>query len=130
METGIATQRTVQKQTNLTKVLKVLANPDALDLFIRSEMGVTNADIGNSLSRKRFYCRIEQLKDRYLIHKVNGEYRLTTFGKHVLSIVKQLNSIDRRKCKLIDVAKASGEYTDSEIQELEVRFPYADSEMN
>jgi hypothetical protein len=63
------------------------------------------------LTRKQFYSRLHALIIYNLVNKVNGKYRLTSFGKVVFDwhlVLMQAISEEYWKLKALDVLDSSG----------------------
>ncbi len=70
----------------LTTLLRLLSNPDALKILYRAETGIKNSTYAREelgLTQKKYYSRLKELTDTGLVKKKGGVYRQTALGKMV-----------------------------------------------
>jgi len=72
------------------------------------------------LSKKQFYITISRLSNQGIVKRINGEYRLTSFGKLILNSLNLVEDTIKiyYKTMAIDAIQASRKCTRDEILEL------------
>lgn len=106
----------MKKESSINNVYKALSNENSMRLFTsiaNSNNGTQISMTDFTLSRRRYYDRINDLRSAGLIFKLKGKYNVTSFGKVIFSLVKMLDKAAQEHWKLqaIDVmysAKAKG----------------------
>jgi len=107
-----------------SKLLKVLASPDALMLFSLATVGIEADTIAYSkigLTRKRYYTRLKLLKNAGLIQKKGRLYYQTTMGSflHENCVNPVIHaSMKRKQMGMIDVLKRAGNFSEEDLQQI------------
>ena len=112
-------------------VLRCIADERCGDILTIIHESKTLSIANLKLTRKQYYSRLHNLITCGLVHKRNGRYQLTSFGKFVFDWhlrLKQVISDEYWKLVAIDIISSSGvpesermRLTDSLIQNEEVR---------
>ena len=112
-------------------VLRCIADERCGDILTIIHESKTLSVTNLKLTRKQYYSRLHNLITCGLVHKRNGRYQLTSFGKFVFDWhlrLKEVISDEYWKLAAIDVISSSGvpesermRLTDSLIQNEEVR---------
>ncbi len=109
----------------VSKVLKILANHDALAIFCMSKDGIeadtsTHSRIG--FTKKQYYTRLMQLKRVHLIEKKENLYYQTTMGsflyQNCLNAVQHAIS-NRKKMTMIDILRSQGRFSEEDLLQME-----------
>lgn len=94
-----------------SQILNCIADDKCREMLSVIKEGRTLSIDGLQLTRKQFYSRLHALIIYNLISKVNGKYRLTSFGKVVFDwhlVLMQAISEEYWKLKALDVLDSSG----------------------
>jgi hypothetical protein len=120
--------KTVNREelVKVSKVLKVLANADALTIFTLAKDGVggdTFAYQKVGLTRKQYYIRLMQLKRAGLVEKKEHLYFQTTMGSFVYEncIGAASHAVrNSRKMVMVDVLKKEKKFTEEELLQMKM----------
>jgi predicted transcriptional regulator len=105
----------------LTKLLFTLSRKENLLIFIYAHSGLqAKPSTSKSLDipLKTYYARLKQLMDMDLIHRVEGQYRHTSFGnvfykEYLLGMIEAIGNRDYMK--LSDMLKQVGQFPEEKI---------------
>lgn len=108
---------------NVANLLTLLSRKDSLAMLAAAKKGMSS-DLKNperlGLTKKRYYTRLKQLKDRKLVKKVDGVYIQTTLGsliyENCIAFLQNLLK-EEKMMQMIDALKSTKKYTDQEISQ-------------
>lgn len=125
--------------SSMAKILNALGNEDALAIFLYAKDGINSskdAIRALGLTQKRFYTRLKDLIDNYLIDKVDGNYRHTALGEIMCDIGISMEKLllNKDKLEVIHSIQKSGKISKDKSRQLakalSIDLPFLDKSGN